>query len=284
LLPDKKLFYKKISKSFLSQIIFLINKIIPIRLKNIIYNFITKVIFGHNYGFYMDKDAGTGNHVPHLKKILNFLEKDLKIICEYGSGLYSTSTIANKIYDLEQQNERSIKLISVESSMDWYNLVKKKLPDIKNLEYIYNGGDKISHWQNTTNKIKSILNENKPDLLFLDSSPWDSRTLALNEFQHKAKIIIVHDSCAHPYLGLWGTTESPIKYAPKNIFVYGELKRENLGKRNYSDKFKYWVEIFPKKPGHWTGPPTLIGSNIIDVRDIFLDIEDDKEHYAFFSK
>jgi hypothetical protein len=281
--PDKKLFYKNISKGFLNKIIFLISKIIPLRLKNIIYHFITKVIFGHNFGFYMDKDAGTGNHVSHLKKILNFLEKDLKIVCEFGSGLYSTLTIAEKVYELEQKDGRNITLISTESSIDWFNLVKEKLPEIKNHEYIYNGGDEISHWQKTTNKIKSILNENKPDLLFLDSS-WESRTLALNEFQHKAKIIIVHDSCAHPYLGLWGTTESPIKYAPKNIFVYGELKRENIGKRNYSDKFKYWVEIFPKKPGHWTGPPTLIGSNILDVRDIFLDIEDDKEHYAFFSK
>ena len=94
--------------------------------------------------------------------------------------------------------------------------------------------------------------------------------MALNKFKDKAKIIIVHDVNWYPEHNLWGKEFSPILYKPMNKLRYGNLKRENLGFRDYSDVFKFWFEYFPYEPGYFTGPPTLIGSNIVDVCSYIL--------------
>ena len=51
---------------------------------------------------------------------------------------------------------------------------------------------------------------------------------------------------------------------------------------NYDSVFKYWVEIFPLKPGHFTGPPLLVASNIQDVRKLFE--KNKPKGIYFFSK
>ena len=94
--------------------------------------------------------------------------------------------------------------------------------------------------------------------------------MALNKFKDDAKVIMVHDVNWYPEHNLWGNEVSPIIYKPMNKLRYGNLKKKNLGFRDYSDVFKFWFEYFPYEPGYFTGPPTLIGSNIVDVRSYIL--------------
>jgi len=88
-------------------------------------------------------------------------------------------------------------------------------------------------------------------VVFIDSSPWESRTLALRLLKNMATFVVVHDVDYFPRWGMFGVETAPLRGA------------HDRGGRDYSDVFSSWREYLPQEPWPYplTGPPTLLGSN-----------------------
>ena len=188
-----------------------------------------------------------------------FTKKEKRfVIVEAGSGNHSTGLF---VKELKNTNYR---LVSFENHKNWYTKISRKYSN-PNSKFIFIEG-------NSYIEVEDYLKKDsieKIDLTFIDSSPLESRTEVKNIVKEISNIVCVHDADYFPHNNMWGKEISEIKNRPKNKFFYGKLKREHLGIRNYDSDFKYWVEIFPPKPGYFTGPPLLVASNIKDVRKLF---------------
>ena len=145
-------------------------------------------------------------------------------------------------------------LISNENNPQWLLRMQSILPQSDYHQW-NNVGDS---WYHFLKKFK--LTVDNIDLLFIDSAPWDSRSIALDILGPKSKIVIVHDVDYFPTNNIWGSSKSPL------------ISSTNLGNRDYSDVFTYWSEVFPNDFKERTGPPTLIGSNSIkDVENLSFE-------------
>ena len=246
-------------------------------LKKILYILTKKTLkkLGYfNFGFplYALRDSGMGSHKKYLKYLLSKLEKENLTIIEVGSGNHSSKLFSRITGSL------SGNFISLENNLEWHLKVKSK--------YKYKKNSKFLHLKKLNKEnIKFELDNlgiQQVTLSFIDSFPWESRTEALELLKVNSEIVVIHDVDYFPHNSMWGEEIKPIKNKPKNKYFYGKLKVENLGERNYDSIFKYWVEIFPFYPGYFTGPPTLVGSNLVDVKKIF-DVNKPNGHY-FFNK
>lgn len=232
-----------------------------INLKKIISFPLLKILhyFGYNgFPLYYQPDGGMGSHKKYLKFILGSLNVEIPIIIEAGSGDNSTGVFTN------YSKNKKFTFYSFENNKEWHKKMSKKFKNT-NSKFIYLDDELYS-------EIRThILNDGieKIDLTFIDSGPWNSRTNVKNLLTDLSNIVCIHDADYFPHANLWGNEIKPIKKRSKNKYFYGKLIKENLGLRNYDSEFTYWVEIFPSRPGYFTGPPLLVGSNFIDVRKIF---------------
>jgi hypothetical protein len=185
-----------------------------------------------------------GTHKYILKKVLkNLLIKKKNItIVEVGSGENSTIFFSKFI----KSNNGSF--FSFENNREYFDKIAKKVINTNKINYVVN----IKYDPNFYT-VKNF--EGNIDLLFIDSSPFASREEILNYFKNKAQIIILHDCDYFPNAGIFGKLIRPIK------------NDNDVGYRNYDDVFKSWYEYFPKRFHGPTGPPTLVGSNLIDIRE-----------------
>ena len=180
------------------------------------------------------------------------------ILVEAGSGNNSTGLFVKIL------KGKNYKLYSFENHKDWHLKMIKKYKN-PNSKFVFLEGNSYLGIEKYLKKD----NINKINLTFIDSNPWETRTEVKNLLKDISDIICIHDVDFFPHNKHWGKEISEIKYRPKSKYFYGKLVKKNLGSRNYDSEFKYWVEIFPVKPGYFTGPPLLVGSNIIDVRKLF---------------
>ena len=210
------------------------------------------------FPLYFLPDGGMGSHKKFLKFLLDALELKNPLIVEAGSGNHSTGLFVKEL------KNKDYSLISFENHKNWYTKISKKYSN-PSTKFIYIDG---LSYQSVEEHLE---NENikKIDLTFIDSSPLESRTEVKNIVKDISNIVCVHDADYFPHNNMWGKEISEIKFQPKNKYFYGNIKKENLGSRNYDSDFKYWVEIFPIKPGYFTGPPLLVASNFQDVRKLF---------------
>ena len=223
------------------------------------------------FPLYILPDGGMGSHKRYLKFLLDSLDIENPLIVEAGSGNHSTGLFVKEL------KNKDYSLFSFENHKNWYTKISKKYSN-PNTKFIYIEGKSylVLEEHLKQEKIEKI------DLTFIDSSPLESRTEVKNIVKEISDIVCVHDADYFPHNNMWGKEISEIKFKPKNKYFYGKIKKENLGSRNYDSDFKYWVEIFPLKPGYFTGPPLLVASNIQDVRNLFE--ENKPEGIYFFSK
>lgn len=160
-----------------------------------------------------------------------------------------------------------IYLNSFENDSDWLNKHRSLYPTNDRFKLIEINND---DWSKPLIDTLNDVPENAMLLAFIDSNPWISRVQAMNILEKRSEIFLIHDVDYFPHNKLFGCEHSPILFKKKKLFKYGKLERANLGKRTYSDVAKYWIEVFPEVPGFYTGPPTLIASNRLNVLDIFL--------------
>ena len=209
-------------------------------------------------------DNGMGSHEKYLKIILNNLEEG-DIVFEIGLGYNSSSYIIKKVNNFQKSYSYHF-----ENNLNWYNKISAIKKTEKN-KLIFVKNNYLEDLMYQLNKI----DDNLLKLTFIDSSPWSSRTQALELLKDVSKILIIHDSAYFPINNYWGTNLDDIKFNPKSRFWYGKLTKDDIGNRNYDDVFKYWIEFYPIYPGYYTGPPTLIGSNFFDVTLLFKNLDNE---------
>jgi hypothetical protein len=202
---------------------------------------LNSILFLRNKLFFLNP---YGTHKYIVKKILkNLLIKNKKItIIEVGSGENST------IFFSKFTKSNNSSFFSFENNREYFNKISKIVINTNEINY----GVNIKYDPNFS-AVKNF--EGNVDLLFIDSSPFSTREEILNHFKNKAKIIILHDCDYFPDAGIFGKSIRPIK------------KNNDVGYRNYDDVFNSWYEYFPKRFHSPTGPPTLVGSNLIDIRE-----------------
>lgn len=219
----------------------------------------TSVKLYRNFGYnYYQPDAGMGSFRPYVKILLENLEINEDII-EVGVGDNSTPMWTKKVNGLDHINS-----FHFENNLDWFEKIKSKFSS-KDSQFIFFEGDKLLECFNN-----NFINEKTFDIAFIDSNPWETRTMALDYLKNISKVIIVHDSNYFPENNYWGNVVKEIQFKPLSKYWYGPLDKVKSGERNYDDVFKYWIEIFPKYPGYWTGPPTLFGSQQVDVASLMI--------------
>jgi hypothetical protein len=160
-----------------------------------------------------------------------------------------------------------MRLLSFENDPNWLQAYEKDYArnERHSLVFVEN-----NTWTATIKNSLIDVAQNARVFSFIDSSPWESRIEALNILKHISDLFLIHDVDYFPHNGLIGQEITPIKYAPANPFFYGKLKSKNLGLRDYDEIAQYWIEAFPRVPGYFTGPPTLIASDTLDVRNMRL--------------
>jgi hypothetical protein len=208
-----------------------------------------------------------GTHHDFLVASIEFLisktPADAEIVMiEVGTG--GTSSRVMRSY-IERFNQ--MRLISFENDLKWLQTYEQNY--VRNerhtLVFVENNS-----WTSAIENALTAVAKNVKIFAFIDSSPWESRIEALNVLKPKADLFLIHDVDYFPHNNLLGREITPIEYAPANPFFYGKLKSKNLGLRDYDDISQYWVEVFPRVPGYFTGPPTLVASATLDVRHVKL--------------
>lgn len=181
-----------------------------------------------------------GTHKLLLSAILRRVNKS---VLELGVGHNSTPLIHNAM------KRKNIDILTIDSDSYWIRRYAKLKSDKHKFKY-YNSEELKGFYATDTTAW---------ELVFVDNSPWEARTQAINKYREIADYVILHDCNYFPDTNIFGKTISPIN---ANARV--------MGKRNYDDIFKYWVEFFVDDWGI-RSPPTLLGSNKINVEAIVIE-------------
>lgn len=189
-------------------------------------------------------------------------DRDL-ILYELGTG-GSSSEVFSQFVDTSD----TARLVSFENNPEW----------VENYDRRFSAGDRRrivpvaadSEWVNAITHELSLVPEDAFLLVFIDSAPWESRSDALMLCKNRADIFLVHDVDYFPGNGIFGTQISPIRKGRGSSRNPQRMRSHLLGRRNYDDVCLFWQELFPKYGATATGPPTLIGSNTVDVTNFPL--------------
>jgi hypothetical protein len=171
-------------------------------------------------------------------------------IIEFGCGHGSTDLL----HEICKQNKRL--LISIEDDLEWLFTFQKKYKDDSAWhKFIFIPGkpskesDDPQHWIDFLKK-SDLFNVLYFDVCFIDQHPWASRTATLKFMKDKAKFVVLHDCDYFPTNNIFGKTILPFSHNQPGIF-------------DFSDVFRYFKVYFPAIPWPvWTGPPTLLGSDV----------------------
>lgn len=185
----------------------------------------------------------SGTHKPVLKGVIDKLSvtRPIKVL-ELGCGLNSTPILVKAKMDGKLE-----RLITVDSDQAWGIKMEEALKTSWNNSHDIT----ITNPEDWYHVLRTLSREDF-DFIFVDSSPWSSRTMALDLFCKSKTVFLFHDVDYFPHNGLWGRELEPI------------TSESSKGRRVYSE-FVFWAEIFPEKHEIPTGPPTLIASNHVDV-------------------
>lgn len=203
-------------------------------------------------------------HEIFLEACLDHLEKLATPyqVLELGTGGRSSEIISNHV-----RKSRIAKYVAFESNEAYFQEHKKRYSSNRTeLVRI----DSLNSWFRAIKDFLVTRTGERIGLVFVDSAPWESRTLAISLLVEEADFIMVHDVDYFPREGSWGLDEAPMGNLLKAYRKEGRLSYQHLGVRNYGDVFESWVECFESVPAASTGPPTLIGSRSFNVDAIAL--------------
>lgn len=188
-----------------------------------------------------------GTHIPITNEILKAIPRTTPCaILEFGCGLFSTPIFRKHI-----ESNPACTLISIESNVAWLDKVREMYPESP--QHTYLDPATFGSWSHAIDHVLNVLiRDSKLWLSFIDSSPWDSRTIALFKLKEISELVLVHDCDYFPDTGLWGRRLTASD--PKDGGA-------NHPRRDYGDVFKHWCEYMPTEMASPTGPPTLVGSH-----------------------
>lgn len=203
---------------------------------------------------------GSNPYGTHRPCLINLIKNTNGNIIEFGCG--DTSTVLIK--EIIKGTNR--KLVTFESNKSWLNKYKHMEDENHKFHFIDSGNvDESQTAQKWIDYIENSEVKNmKFDVVFIDSSPWTSRTYLLNYYKNKAKYIIVHDCGYFPNNKLWGKVD-------KN-FTMGKYRAYIM---NFSDIAKNYKVYYPylKYFALSCGPATLLLSNTV-TKDEFNKISE----------
>ena len=162
----------------------------------------------------------------HQIFLKHYIEQTKGDIIEFGTGYGSTPLIMEMIKNTKR------KLISIENNLNWLNKMKEIYPENKQHIYYY-----VTDWEKDIIQIERNF-KNDFSICFIDSSPWESRILAMNYFKDRVDYVIIHD----------------VDYYPNNG-IFGKLKED--GTYDFSDICGDTSNWKLYKP-YTSGPPTLV--------------------------
>ena len=186
----------------------------------------------------MEKDE-FGSHRLVLAKVLKRVSRS---VLELGAGDYSTPLI-------HTVEERGVKILTIEDNPEWFDKYKHLKTDLHDFRYIDSGG--IQEFYDN--------DDEQWELVFVDNGTWEARIPAIRKYSGIADYMVIHDSNYFPDNNIFGKTLEPTV-----------MNRQIMGRRDYSDIFRYWVEFFVRDWGK-QNPPTLLASNIVDVKDFIVE-------------
>lgn len=189
------------------------------------------------------------SYYTHQPFVIEVLKRTSGNVLECGCGEGSTYMFR------EQLKDTSRKLVSLESNLGWLNKYTHLENDTHKLYHVNtSSNDTYEVGMDWVNFIKNN-NLNNPEVVFLDSSPWESRHQCFRYFLHKAKIIIIHDFDYFPNNNIIGKTIKTHRFDQKEM-IECDLSDDVKNYKLFYPPLQYFV-------GN-TGPPTLICSNIMD--------------------
>lgn len=193
----------------------------------------------------MNSESIDPAYLTHQPFLAHYITKTSGDILELGTGFGSTPMLLKLIEGTGR------KLISVDHNQEWINKMKTVCPPSENHQYIF-----TSNWCGTINELA----KRKWSVVFIDQNPWEARAISLYAFKDLAEYTIVHD----------------VDYFPKHC-VFGDYISDF--EFDFSKEFKKWQVYYPPKPfPYFTGPPTLVGSNldtsVVDEGDIIVKVQD----------
>lgn len=185
-------------------------------------------------------------YYTHQTFLKHYVKKTHGDILEFGCGDGSTGLILDAIKGTER------KLISYENDRQWFEKMTSLYPPSEQHSYVF-----VADWD----EIIPDLPTDDVSVVFIDSSPWQSRVDLMRYFKNDAEYIIIHD----------------VDYFPKNL-MFGRIvsNTSHLHETpifDFSEDFHDFRVYYPKKPwSYWTGPPTLVGTNLGMSIDDVIDV------------
>jgi len=123
------------------------------------------------------------SHQKYLIEELNKLDYSKPmVVLEFGTGDGSASILQS--FALKYPN---LRIESFENDFGWYDKMANKYP-ADNYHFHH-----VDSWDKFFKNAEYGYFDEIYDLVFIDSSPWESRVQAIDAVRKKAKVIILHD-------------------------------------------------------------------------------------------
>ena len=183
----------------------------------------------------MQKPAFAFHKDPHSthQPILSYVAKlGSGKILEFGAGYYSTPLLYEVVH------EKKGRLLSFENDASF---VSKFFGDNDMYFTIMD-----ANWDTFfTSSICEEIQKMNWDVVFIDQAPWEARLVTVKHFANCCDYLLLHD-CDY-------------------FIKTGQIK-------SWSEHFKYYKTYLPPEPWPFdTGPPTLVGSNKIEIHNIEIE-------------
>jgi len=183
----------------------------------------------------------------HQPFLMHYLMKTSGPVLELGCGHGSTHLLHAYC---EKANRP---LLTVENDYDW---MSKFLHYQTKDHQFMSVGKAIDHEDGSPWNIfldSKIAQSTRWGLVFIDQSPWNGRTRSIQKLKDNGDILLVHDADFFPHNGIFGTEHKPVT-------------RDVPGEYTFDDIFNCAEMYWPPTPWPgYTGPPTLVGSQIISL-------------------
>lgn len=176
-----------------------------------------------------------------------------------------TGGMSSEILQKALRRSPNLRVFSFENDSLWADKYLNDYPNQTHFELLrFTSADSLAtHLE----ELISNLRDGKVSLAFIDSSPWESREVAVRALAHVAETVLVHDVDYFPRNRIFGQELVAPRFPNKMRLVHRPRAGE-LGLRSYSDVFSAWVELFPRRFASVYGPPTLLGSNLLSLEDL----------------
>ena len=206
-------------------------------------------------------------YFTHQPFFIEILKNTSGNILELGCGEGSTLMIREMIKNTKR------KLVSLESDLTWLNKYIHLSDGTHKLYHVNASNDDTVETGNIWVDFIKSMQLHDFEIVFIDSSPWSSRTSTFYHFLDKVKIIIMHDFDFFPINNIIGNVVSrEIKDGKVKIDcdLNGVVKNYKL----FYPPFDYFVGS--------TGPATLVCSNTMghnEFQILISNLENNVRNY-----